>query len=179
MKGKGSIIVAGALVAVVVGVLVAGFLQLRRRAAVADVISDEARWDYLDSLSAASRMKVVVLEDGMVARYVSEDENAYTCDIQDTFLVGKDEACVELWTAAEGKGFVYLKRPGSCPAYSSPDVAAEAVGELVYDLGYVPDTYPCLGLEMELGDGWYKIDMGGRVAYVEAWRVYWDAIDSF
>ena len=179
MKGKGSVIVVGALVVVVAGVLAAGFLQLRRQAAVADVISDEARWDYLDSLSAASQMKVVVLEDGMVARYVGEDEDAYTCDIQDTFFVGKDEACVELWSAADGKGVVFLKRLGSCPAYSSPDAAAEVVGELIYESGYVPDTYPCLGLELELGDGWYKIDLGGRVAYVEAGYVYWDAIDSF
>lgn len=164
MKGKGSVIVVGAFVVVVAGVLAAGYLQLRRRAAVADVISDEARWDYLDSLSAASQMKVVVLEDGMVARYVGEDEDAYTCDIQDTFLVGKDEACVELWSAADGKGVVFLKRPGSRPAYSSPDAAAGVVGELIYESGYVPDTYPCLGLELELGDGWYKIDVGGRVA---------------
>ena len=160
---------------IVIGVSFLGYLLLQNRAKVANIISDEARWDVLDSLSSATQMKVVILQDGTAARYISEDEATYTCDIQDSFTVPKEEASVELWSAAEGKGIVYLKEPGFCPSYSEPDLVSAIVLDLIYEEGCVPDTYTCLGLE----NGWYKIDMGESPAYIEAKYVNWDAIDTF
>ena len=172
MKGKDSIVV---VVVVVIGFLAVAFMHLQRMAKVSEIISDEAEWDVRDSLSAAAQMKVVILQDGTVARYVSENGNAYSCDIQDTFSVPREEVRVELWSASDGKGIVYLKEPGVRPAYSAPDPAAATVLDLIYEEGCVPDTYPCLGLE----DGWYKVRVGERPAFIEARYVIWDAVDSF
>lgn len=35
--------------------------------------------------AVVTQMKVVILPDGTVARYVSEDDDTYTVDIQDSF----------------------------------------------------------------------------------------------
>lgn len=172
MKRKDSIIL---LAIVTIGLLAIAFIQLQKKSMVSDIISDEAKWDFLDSLSAASQMKVVILHDGTIARYVSEDEDTYTCDIQDSFTVSKEEARIELWSASDGKGVVYLKEQGFRPSYSEPDPFAAIVLDLVYEEGCVPETYTCLGFN----DGWYKINMGDSPAYIEAQYVNWDAIDSF
>lgn len=54
MKPKRSIIV---IVLIVIGLLALAFMQLQRRARVADIISDEARWDVLDSIAAAEQQQ--------------------------------------------------------------------------------------------------------------------------
>ena len=172
MKRRDSIIIA---TLIVVGLLAFAFGQLKKVSKVSDIISDEASWDARDSLMDATQMKVVILQDGMVARYVSEDDNTFTCSIQDCFTVPKDGARVELWSASDGKGIVYLKDPGTFPSYLRPDSSSARVKDLVYEEGYVPDTYKCLGLQ----DGWFKIEVGKTPAYVKAEAVNWDAIDSF
>lgn len=172
MKRRDSIIVA---VLIVLSLLAFAFVQLQKAAKISEIISDEARWDALDSLTDATQTKVVILQDGMVARYVSEDETTFTCGIQDSFTVPKNEAHVELWSAADGKGIVCLKVPGVFPSYSKPDPSSVKVQDLVYEEGYVPDTYKCLGLK----DGWFKIEVGEKPAYIEAKYVNWDAIDTF
>ena len=167
-----------AIVAVGLAVLGAAGLvmvHLHRCSQLSGIIDDEAKWDVLDSLSAVTQMKVVILPDGMVARYVSEDRNSYTCDIQDTFTVPKEGARVEVWRAADGKGVVFLKNHGLSPAFSEPDPDSAVVLDLVYEEGELPDTCPCLGLE----NGWFRIDAGGQPAYIEARYVFWDAIDTF
>lgn len=64
-------------------VLCAVFLYERSK--VAMIIDDEAAWDVRDSLSNATRMKVIILSDGTVARYAGEDNsrkgtgNRHTC----------------------------------------------------------------------------------------------------
>ena len=52
MKRK-RIIIAG-LILLLAGAGFYGFRQLQKRAMVADIISDEAAWDYRDSLAAAT-----------------------------------------------------------------------------------------------------------------------------
>ena len=163
------------LVAIVVLAIICAAAFLYERSKVALIIDDEAVWDLRDSLSAASQMKVVILQDGTAARFISEDESTYTCEIQDSFSVLKEEARVELWSASDGKGIVYLKEPGYRPSYSDPDLASTIVLDLIYEEGCVPETYSCLGFE----DGWYKINLGKSPAYIEAQYVFWDAIDSF
>lgn len=54
MKAKRSIIV---IVLIVIGLLALAVVQLQRRARVADIISDEARWDVLDSIAAAEQQQ--------------------------------------------------------------------------------------------------------------------------
>ena len=86
MKRKYFIIV---IVLAVIGVLAVAFLQLRKMARIADIISDEAEWDVLDSL-AASRTKAVVLQDGSMAGFSGEEESCSHCCIRDTFTVSKN-----------------------------------------------------------------------------------------
>ena len=52
MKAKRSIIV---IVLIVIGLLALAVVQLQRRASVADIITEEARWDVLDSIAAAEQ----------------------------------------------------------------------------------------------------------------------------
>ena len=163
--------------AIVVLALVFAGLWLCERSKIASIIDDEAAWDLRDS---SPRMKVIVLEDGTVARFVAEDESTYTGDVQDTFTVDKDDASVEVWYACDGQGIVYLKDFGKVAAYSEPDdggcSGSGVVGTLVYEEGYVPETYRCLGYR----DGWFKVELaGGVVGYVSEKYLVWDAIDSF
>lgn len=167
-------VTAGAAL-LLLGLSVFGFFRLQRRAGVADIVSDEAAWDFLDSLARATEMKVAFLQDGLVARVAGEDDGAYICAVQDTFSVPKTEARTELWSAADGKGIVFLKHPGSLPAYSEPDPSSGIVMDLTWEEGRVPDTYPCLGLD----DGWFRIDAGGTQACIRAEHVCWDSMDTF
>lgn len=105
------------LAATVLLALVHCVIFLYERSRVAMIIDDEAAWDVLDSLSNVTQMKVVILPDGTVARYVSEDDGTYTVNIQDPFTVKKEGAGVEIWSAAEGKGVVYMKTPGMVQAH--------------------------------------------------------------
>ena len=163
------------VVLILVGAGAIGLMKLQRRAEVAEIISDEAAWDFRDSLAAATTMEVALLPGGHVARVLREDDGSYLIEAQDTCSVPKSEVRVETWSAADGKGIVFLKSPGTSPAYSEPDLEADVAFDLRFEEGYVPETYPCLGLD----DVWFKIDAGGRPAYIEARYVFWDAIDTF
>lgn len=128
------------------------------------------------SLSNATRIKVAILSDGTVARYVSEDDDTYTVDIQDSFTVRKADASVETWSAAEGKGVVYMKAPGMVQVLYEPDLMAGVKCDLTYEEGECPCTYPCRGLK----DGWYEIELWeGESGYIQAQYMNWDAIDTF
>ena len=146
------------------------------RSKVAMIIDDEATWDVLDSLLYATQMKVVILTDGTVARYVNEDEDTYTVDIQDSFLVRKEGTSVEIWSAAEGKGIVYMKTPGMVQVLYEPDPTAGVKCDIIYEEGMCPDTYRCLGLN----DGWYEISLGeGGTGFIPAQLMIWDVFDTF
>ena len=173
MKKK-TFVIGFAAIAVFALACCAIFLYERSR--VAMIIDDEAAWDVRDGISAATEMKVIILADGTVTRYVSEDEDSYTAEIQDIFAVKKEGASVEIWSAAEGKGIVYMKTPGMVQVLYEPDPAAGVKREICYEEGTCPSTYRCLGLK----DGWYEIDMGeSGSGYVQAGYMNWDAIDTF
>lgn len=185
---KVTVVIFSAIVALA---LVFAGLCLYDRSKIASIIDDEAAWDLRDS---SPRMKVIVLEDGTVARFVAEDGTTYTGDVQDTFTVGKKDASVEVWYACDGQGIVYLKDFGKVAAYAEPGggpcsivgsisgggvglcSGTGVVGMLVYEEGYVPETYRCLGYR----DGWFKVELvGGVVGYVNEKYLVWDAVDSF
>lgn len=163
-------------ITVAVLLMAGGVIFLYERSKVAMIIDDEAAWDVRDSLANASSMKVVILPDGTVARYVSEDENSYTANIQDTFSVPKDGVRVETWSAANGQGVVFPKAPGSLQLLCEPYPAAEVKCEIIYEEGECPSSYGCLGLK----DGWYEINLGENgCGFIHARFMDWDAIDTF
>lgn len=173
MKRRSIVIGLGAL-AVLILACCATFLYERSK--VAMIIDDEAAWDVRDSLSNATRMKVIILSDGTVARYAGEDEDSYTGEIQDTFSVPKEGSKVETWSAAAGQGVVYMKSPGMVQVLYEPDSTAGVKCDIIYEEGMCPDTYRCLGIN----DGWYEISLGeGGSGFIQAHLMNWDAIDTF
>lgn len=86
------------LIAIVALALACAAVFLYERSKVALIIDDEAAWDLRD---ASPHKKVIITNDGIVARYVSEDETSYFGDIQDDFTVAKKEAIVETWDAID------------------------------------------------------------------------------
>lgn len=50
----------------------------------------------------------------------------------------------------------------------------DAVGKLVFERGYCPDSYSVAGYR----DGWFAIGMDGNIGYVREEYVWWDAIDT-
>ncbi len=125
--------------------------------------------------NAEFTMKVVVKDGDCLGRFVEEKRDAYVVSAQDDFEVGKTGAHVEVWKASDGKGVVYLKDFGKQKVYASPDSDSKVIGRIEYEEGYVPDTYPCLGLE----NGWFKIRFDDKSGYIKASLTDWDAIDSF
>lgn len=149
---------------------------LYERSRVAMIIDDEAAWDVRDSLLYATQMKAVILADGTVARYVSEDDEVYIADIQDSFSVLKEDARVEVRSAANGQGVVFLKTPGEAQVMCKPDSDSEVKCNIIYEEGECPSTYGCLGLK----DGWYEIDLGEYGSgFIQARYMNWDVIDTF
>ena len=118
----------------------------------------------------------VVIRNGEVAGVlVEEKDDTYVIGVQDDVEIGKAGAHVELWKAADGKGFVWLKDFGSQNVYAGPDTAAEVAGTITYEEGYVPDAYPCAGYE----DGWFAFLLDGRKVYAPASVMDWSAICTF
>lgn len=126
-------------------------------------------------VSPGPEMKVVIMEDGHVGRYSGEDEKYYFVSIQDDFKVEKTEAKIELWRAAEGYGIIYLKDFGTRDVLMEKNENAYVVGKMLYEEGYCPETYPCLGYL----DGWFKTKVDGKEGYIRESEVNWDAINTF
>ena len=163
---------------VIIAIIVAAVLALSyaavslyQRSKVAEIIDDEAAWDLRD---ASPHKKVIVTNDGIVARYLSEDETSYFGEIQDDFTVAKKEARVENWYACDGKGNVLLSEPGTEPVYAAPDSLSDVIGKLEHIKGDCPESYLVAGYK----DGWFAIEMNGNVGYVREEYVSWDAIDT-
>lgn len=171
MRKRTVIIIA--LAAVLVLALSAAVLfTFSRGAKVATIVSDEQAWDLRD---ASPQMKVIVSEGGMVARYLTEDDDNYLGNIQDSVWIPKSNAMVETWYASDGRGVVFLKDFGTAPAYTEPDSTSVVVGTLIYEEGLCPDVYGCLGYM----DGWFKVCLSDMEGYINGKYVVWDAIDSF
>ena len=158
-----------AVIVVIVIVIAAAFFLERSK--VAMIIDDEAAWDFRD---ASPRKKVIITKDGMIARYVGEDEKSYIGEIQDDFIVPKEDAIVETWYACDGKGVISLSEEGAKPAYAAPDSLSATVGELRFERGYCPETYRCKGYR----DGWFAIEMDGNTGYIREDLVCWDIMDT-
>lgn len=161
-----------ALIVVVALALISAVLAMYERTKVAMIVDDERAWDLRD---ASPQMKVIVTEGGMVARYLTEDEDNYIGDIQDSVWIPKSRAMVETWYASDGRGIVFLKEFGQTPAYAEPDSTSSVVGKLISEEGDCPCTYDCL----ELKDGWFRIRISGTEGYINEEYVLWDAIDTF
>lgn len=163
-------IICALILAVILAIAYAA-VSLNERSKVAMIVDDETAWDLRD---ASPQMKIIISEGGMVARFLTEDEDNYIGDIQDTVSVPKSHAMVETWYASDGKGFVGLKEEGTKPAYAAPDSLSDVVAELQFEKGYCPDTYCCKGYK----DGWFSIEINGGIGYIREENVYWDAIDT-
>ena len=161
-----------ALSAVIALALAAVLMFMYERTKVAMIVDDERAWDLRD---ASPQKKVIITEGGMVARYLTEDEDNYIGDIQDSVWIPKSRAMVETWYASDGRGIVFLKEFGAVPSYSEPDSTSDVVGNLVFEEGDCPCTYDCL----EYKDGWFKVLISGSEGYVNEEYVLWDAIETF
>lgn len=169
MRKRTVIIVLAAALALALG---AAVLFMYERTKVAMIVDDERAWDLRD---ASPQKKVIITEGGMVARYLTEDEDNYIGEIQDSVWIPKSRAMVETWYASDGRGIVFLKESGEVPAYAEPDSTSGIVGSLVYEEGACPCVYDCL----EYKDGWFKVSISGTEGYINEEYVLWDAIDTF
>ncbi len=120
--------------------------------------------------------KVVISKDGVVGRYVSEDEKTYVADIQDCYTIDKDSARVEMRSAAAGQGIIYANV--ACNLYAGMSRQSKVLKRItnVFN-GELPDVFPCLGYRK----GWFKTKIDGVVGYVNEkdGGIIWDAICSF
>ena len=121
-------------------------------------------------------MKVVVDSAGnVVGRYVRTNAETYIVGVQDIFDVPKCGRRVVKYKASKGQGVIWCKRVGRVNVYSRASRKSEIIGQLKYEDGYVPETYPCLGKKRS----WYKVKVNNKIGYVPAKLVEWDAIDTF
>jgi len=118
---------------------------------------------------------VIIDNEGNVGRYIGENETSYQGEIQDTYWIAKDEARIDTFRACEGQGILTLKEPGRMPAFSSSDEKASEVGSLIYEDGYVPEVYRCLGYIR----GWFLVEVDGKTGFIPECHVNWDAVNSF
>lgn len=124
----------------------------------------------------AQSMKVVVDSTGNeVGRYMRTNADTYTVGVQDIFDVPKSGKRIVKYKASKGQGVIWCKKVGRVNVYSHASKKSEIIGQLIYEDGYVPETYPCLGKKR----GWYKVKVNNKAGYVPANLVEWDAIDTF
>lgn len=118
----------------------------------------------------------VAFKDGYLrGELVKTFEDSYLVDVQDTARISKEGVVIELWSAYEGKGIVFLKEFGKSPVYASADDSSEVVGYLMNEWGGVPETYDCLGYT----PGWFKVETEGKQGYIQESVTNWDCIDRF
>ena len=130
----------------------------------------------MSATAFAQSMKVVVDSAGnVVGRYVRTNADTYTVGVQDIFDVSKSGKRVVKYKASKGRGVIWCKSVGRVNVYSRASKKSDIIGQLIYEDGYVPDTYPCLGKK----HGWYKIKINDKEGYVSDKLVNWDAIDTF
>lgn len=121
-------------------------------------------------------MKMVVDTKGnIVGRYVRTNADSYTVGVQDIYNVSKSGNKIVTFRAENGQGVIWCKQIGKVNVYSSPSTEGEIIGHLVYEDGYVPDTYQCLGKKK----GWYMVKIDRKTGYVHGDAVQWDGMDTF
>lgn len=130
----------------------------------------------MSATAFSQSMKVVVDSAGnVVGRYVRTNADTYTVGVQDIFDVPKSGKKVVEYKASKGQGVIWCKRVGRINVYSQESKESEIIGQMIYEDGDVPETYPCLGKK----NGWYKIKVNDKEGYVSANFAEWDAIDTF
>lgn len=140
-----------------------------------------------DSIASdeALEMKVVIDKDGCVYRYLADSEEGYYVSVQDEVTIPKQGARVEKYSAQHGQGFVYLNSDVSAANVRMKPTTKSKVLCVIKDAeGYVPSTYPCLGVERQCKDDgtvslWFKIKVRGKIGYVSRRLMVWDAVNSF
>ena len=118
----------------------------------------------------------VAIKDGeLKGQLVRTLDDAYIVEIQDQVNIPKDGVEIQYQSAYDAQGVVYPRRPGSFPVYGAPDTESEAAGEIIYDSGYVPGAFKCLGY----APGWFKIEFEGGEGYLEEEDFSWDFTNRF
>ena len=111
----------------------------------------------------------------LLGKLVQTTDDCYIVEIQDYVSVPKEGVHIERWTAADGKGVVFLKQCGQAPVHSGPDAHSSVIGTAVYEQGCCPDSYKCLGYK----NGWFRISFDSRTGYIAEDFVLWDFVDRF
>jgi hypothetical protein len=120
--------------------------------------------------------KVVVDKNGeVVGRYIGENKTKYHIFVQDEAWEPKKGLKVVLYSASKGQGIVFPKNFGAVNIRKAPNASSPIIAKIDYAEGNLPETFDCLGLE----NGWYKIKVKGKAAYVKAENMEWDSMDSF
>lgn len=120
-------------------------------------------------------MKVIIDTEGYVGRYIGENETSYQGEIQDTYWIDKNKARIELMKASEGQGIITLENFGTQPVFCRPDTKSDVIGTMIFEQGYVPEVYRCLGYAC----GWFLTDIDGKSGFIREELVGWDSINSF
>lgn len=119
-----------------------------------------------------SRKMVVDSKGNVEGRYVRTNKNTYTCLTQDEFDVPIQGHHITTFSAENGDGVLYPQKPGKINVRNNPSTNGNIIGKIIYDSGYLPEAYPCLGKV----NGWYKTKVNGKIGYVKADLMEWDAI---
>lgn len=126
--------------------------------------------------SFSQSMKMVADTSGkIVGRYVRTNADTYTVGVQDIFEIPKNGHKIIKFRAKNGQGVICCKTIGKLCVYRTPDLKGDVIGHLIYEDGYVPETYRCLGTK----NHWYKVMFGNQTGYVPKDSVEWDGIDTF
>jgi hypothetical protein len=125
--------------------------------------------------ASVDTMEMVVDRHGnVVGRLVSNNANTYTISVQDDSEVSKIGNKIVTFRAKDGQGILYTKRK-HVNIRQQPNLESTVIGQISYEDGYVPETYPCLGKT----DEWYKIKVDNKVGYVRHDLVEWDGMNTF
>lgn len=120
-------------------------------------------------------MEMVVDRHGnVVGRLISNNANTYTIGVQDAVEVSKIGNKIVTFRAKDGQGILYTRRK-HVNIRQQPNLESTVIGQISYEDGHVPETYPCMGKT----DEWYKIKVGNKVGYVRHDLVEWDGMDTF
>ena len=120
-------------------------------------------------------MEMVVDRHGnVVGRLVSNNANTYSIAVQGDMEVSKIGNKIVTFRAKDGQGILFTRRK-HVNIRQQPNLESTVIGQISYEDGYVPETYPCLGKT----DEWYKIQVGNKVGYVRHDLVEWDGMDTF
>ena len=136
-----------------------------------------AHVDDYHGIKPASVDTMEMVEDrhgNVVRRLISNNANTYTIGVQEEVEVSKIGNKVVTFRAKDGQGILYTTRK-HVNIRQQPNLESTVIGQISYEDGYVPETYPCLGKT----DEWYKIKVGNKVGYVRHDLVEWDGMNTF